>query len=500
LNHQAFSPSPPHNGKLISCNASALCYNFYVPKKYNYNKLVSNILTMPDGKTVNDEYVNIILNENISVFCENKKEQIFRLMSFKAIYEKNKNFWQKNDNWEFFFTRETLDKLREKKFVIPDDIESEDTDNVPLEIPVVREFGAEYETIAAMSNTEKIKYLHDIKNRMDTLVSISNKSKTTKALVDTTRDAVMVNHSALENVFDLGDVEAKRATNSFVITTQEMVKSNALLISKNIFDNLLMSRLVEKSNGTIVQHMTRVYLNGIAFLAYYNNFVSNRISVINMRKTLNAKYRQYYQNLLPHISTDDIVLERVFQKGMIPIPPDLFVKWAVGFLIHDIGKAAAIEYHEGESSYDRYIVMEHVKLGYNSIMKKTNYPKEAALITGYHHEYYGNPEGYGYFRESLNNFRKTNQHAKQDYCMTFDLDSMMDYKALSYFPAKVLEVVDVYDSITDPNRTYRKALSSNEALALIREEFITKKLKIDPILFELFTGFIHEKKESNDKD
>jgi hypothetical protein len=448
---------------------------------------------MPDGKTVNNEYIDIILRENISVYCENKKQQMFRLMSFRAIYEKNNRFWQQDQNWNFFFTKETLDKLREKNIVIPDDSEPEEKDNAQPEIPVVQGFGTEYETIAAMSNTEKIKYLSNIKTQMDTLIHISNKSKATKAMVDSTRDAVMINHSALENVFDLGDAEAKRATNSFVVTTQEMVKANTQAISKNIFDNVLMNRLVEKSNGTVVQHMTRVYLSGIAFLAYYNNFVSNRISIIEMRKSLNAKYRQYYQNLLPHISTDDIVLERVFQNGMLPIPPDLFVKWSVGFLIHDIGKAAAIEYHEGEESYDRYIVMEHVKLGYNSVMKKTNYPKEAALITGYHHEYYGNPEGYGYYRESLENYRRTNQHAKQDYCMTYDMETMMNYKALAYFPAKILELVDIYDSITDPNRGYRKALDSDKALTMMREEFITKKLKIDPILFELFSDFIHKK-------
>jgi response regulator RpfG family c-di-GMP phosphodiesterase len=330
---------------------------------------------------------------------------------------------------------------------------------------------------------------------MDDLISSKtrDKSTVTRVMVNTTRDAVMINHSALKNVFDLGDTEAKKTTQTLVYTTHEMVKSYAELVSKNIFDNDLMNRLVEKSNGTIVQHMTRVYLNGIAFLAYYNTFASNRAAIVNMRKNLNAKYRQYYQNLLPYIATEDIVLERVFQKGMLPIPPDLFVKWAVGFLIHDIGKADTVEYHEGEASYERSIVTEHVKLGYNSVVNKTSYPKEASLITGYHHEYYGNADGYGYFRDHLENYKKSNPQSKPEYCMTFDLDSILDCRALAYFPAKILEIVDVYDSVTDPNRVYRKALNSAEALTMMREEFITKSLKIDPILFELFTGFIHRK-------
>jgi HD-GYP domain-containing protein (c-di-GMP phosphodiesterase class II) len=137
--------------------------------------------------------------------------------------------------------------------------------------------------------------------------------------------------------------------------------------------------------------------------------------------------------------------------------------------------------------------MEHVKLGYNSVMNKTNYPMEASLITGYHHEYYGNADGYGYFRDYLNHYRKANPKVKTEYCMTFDLDPILECHALAYFPAKILEIVDVYDSVTDQNRVYRKALSSEEALVMMREEFITKHLKIDPILFELFTSFIRKK-------
>jgi len=468
-------------------------------KEYSYDTPLSEIL-MPDGENINKTNIEIILKEEIPVFCRHKIAQRYRLMPFKTLYEANNNFWRKDKNWEFFLTKETLDKLREKNIIEPSASQTKDTKKTeggsPQKPAVVQGFGDDYKALAAMSNTEKVKYLSDIKVKMDDLISKKTKDKSTatKVMVNTTRDAVMINHSALKNVFDLGDAEAKKTTQTLVYTTHEMVKSYAQLVSKNIFDDELMNRLVEKSNGTVVQHMTRVYLNGIAFLAYYNNFVTNRAAVINMRKSLNAKYRQYYQNLLPYISTDDIVLERVFQKGMLPVPPDLFVKWAVGFLIHDIGKADTVEYHEGEATYERSIVIEHVKLGYNSVVNKTNYPKEASLITGYHHEYYGNPEGYGYFRDHLEHFQKANPQVRPEYCITFDLDSILECHALAYFPAKILEIVDIYDSVTDPNRVYRKALDSTEALTMMREEFITKSLKIDPLLFELFVSYIRRNK------
>jgi hypothetical protein len=468
-------------------------------KEYDYNTPLSDILLLPDGVNINQTNIEIILKEEILVFCKNKNEQRFRIMPFKTLYEANNNFWRKDKNWEFFFTKEMLDKLKEKNIIQPavlETIDTKETDDDKSNPDFIQGFGDDYKAIAVMTNAQKVKYLNDIKNKMDDLISkkARDKSTVTNVIVNTTRDAVMINHSALKNAFDLGDTEAKKSTQTLVFTTHEMVKSFIQLVSHDILDDELMAKLVKKSNGTIVQHMTRVYLNGIAFLAYYNNFVSNRTTIINMRKTLNAKYRQYYQNLLPNISIDDIVLERVFQKGMLAVPPELFVKWAVGFLIHDIGKADTVQYHEGETSYERSIVTEHVKLGYNSVVNKTNYPKEASLIVGYHHEYYGNPDGYGYYREHLEHYQKSNPQVRPQYCITFDLDSILDCHALSYFPAKIMEIVDVYDSLTDPNRIYRKALNPEEALSMMREEFITKSLKIDPLLFELFIGFVRRNK------
>jgi HD-GYP domain-containing protein (c-di-GMP phosphodiesterase class II) len=178
---------------------------------------------------------------------------------------------------------------------------------------------------------------------------------------------------------------------------------------------------------------------------------------------------------------------------MRAVSPDLLYKWAIGFLIHDIGKAATVEYHEGEAKYDRQTVVDHVKQGYQSIMSKTTYPMEASLITGYHHEYYGHADGYGYFRTYLNQYKKQNPHAKQNYCITYELEPILDCHALAYFPAKILEIIDVYDSVTDPHRIYKKAMAPLEAISMMKEEFIEKHQKIDPILFDIFTSFIHHK-------
>jgi len=473
---------------------------------------LSNVIELSDGTGINKTYVDIIVQEDIPILCINKKIGKEKRMSFKVL-NINNNFWQQSSSWEYYIEDDGLEKLKEKAEIKTAPWEnknykaakkkekktSDKNDKSDIEEKEVEKgFGSEYRQFAEMTNDEKVKHLNRNKNKLNDLLAQKTRDIkiVTEALVDTTKDAALINHVALEDAIRLADDEAKKITQELVDSTHEMVKTSAQLISENIFNNELMNTLVEKSNGTIVQHMTRVYLNGIAFLSYYNNLVSKSSSIQKLRISFASKYREFYHSLLPHLSVDDVILERVFYGGMRAIPPDLYFKWAVGFLIHDIGKASAVEYHEGESSYDRNIVIDHVKQGYKSIMTKTNYPMEASLITGYHHEYYGDSTGYGYFRAYLQQFKKENPNAKQDYCITYELQPILDYQVLAYFPAKVLEIIDVYDSVTDPHRVYRKAMTPEGALLMMREEFIERRHKIDLILFDIFDSFIHEKEKN----
>ncbi|MCL2209559.1 MAG: metal-dependent phosphohydrolase [Treponema sp.] len=485
-----------------------------MPEKEHLTPL-SAILSPQDGKGINKKYIEIILEEEIPVFCLNKNSKKERLMPFRSLYGSYSiNFWLQSSEWDYYLTEDYFEKLKEKaiektgawEFYEPEQKKTSAVKpGTPEEEPEehqseeVAAYGNEYSSFAKMPTEKKVDWLNKNKQRLNELIAKKNKEieAVVEVLVDTTKDAALINHTVLAEAIQLGDDEAKKLTQDIVDSTHEMVKSSAQLLSEDIFNNDLMKTLVEKSNGTIVQHMTRVYLNGVAFLAYYNNLVTTSSAIQKLRISFVAKYRPFYHRLLPHINIDDVVLERVFLGGMRSIAPEIFFKWAVGFLIHDIGKASAIQYHEGEAAYIRSTVVEHVKTGYKSIMTKTNYPMEASLITGYHHEYYGSSDGYGYFRANLNQYKKSYPDAKQDYCITYDLEPILDYQALAYFPAKVLEIIDVFDSVTDPNRVYRKALSSKEALEMIRTEFVEKHRKIDIILFDIFDSFIREKEKLN---
>jgi len=461
---------------------------------------IDSVLLLPDGKGINKAYIDIILQEEIPVLCINPGNKKKKLISFKVLCDNNENFWQQGGSWKYFLSSEDFKKIKEKSAVKTGDWKLErpkKTVAAKKEPEAEKGYGDELEKFAEMSIEDKADHLAYDKSQLDMLLSRNSDNKVVaEALVNSTKDAALINHLVFEEALHVIDEEAKKLTQSIVDNTHEMVKSSVQLMSEEFLSNNLINTLAEKSNGTIVQHMTRVFLNGVAFLSYFNNLVSTSSAIQKLRISFVDKYRKFYHSLLPGFPADNIILERVFMGGMRAIPPDMLNKWSVGFLIHDIGKASAVEYHEGEATYDRDIVIEHVKLGYKSVMSKTNYPIEASLITGYHHEYYGDPSGYGYFRAYLKQFKKQNPEAKQEYCITYDVNPIMDFKALAYFPAKVLEIIDVYDSVTDPNRVYHDAMTPEEALVMMREEFIEKHHKLDAILFDIFADFISEKQKA----
>mgnify|MGYP006276316257 FL=1 len=352
-------------------------------------------------------------------------------------------------------------------------------------------FGTDYERIEALEKQERVEELREGSTRLQELAAREERSheETAEALVDTARDAALINRASVMEAIRMGNEEARGYTDDVVEATQELVRHSLQLVDDEIFEDQMVRDLISKSNGTVVQHMTRVYLNGLSFMLWYNRQVLTSSLVNRIRIDFPRRYAKTYRKLLPAVHPDDVSLERVFLGGMQALSERQLSTFATGFLVHDIGKVEDIEYHEGEEGYNRETVERHVKIGYTAVMNKTNYPREAGLITGYHHEYYGDPAGYGYFREFLERYRAANPQARIDYVMAYEMEPLIDYLALAYFPAKVLEVVDVFDSLTDPNRKYRAPLSQEDAIGLMQEQFVDTNLKLDPILFNLFRRF-----------
>lgn len=451
----------------------------------------------------------MLLADRQTVICKSRSTGKIKAVPVRALHQNNTRFWEHQDAWIYFLDsglaqaiRERVEKLRRSAAGATDRPTAETGEPKPQEpTPAVKassddeeeinNFGDTYLTYSEMSRDERMSLLHGTTEKLNELIHQQSveKEELAETLVAATQDATMINRATLLEALRLGNDQARAYTREIVVETHQMVKSTMRLVDSDIYNDELVRSVVEKSNGTVVQHMTRVFLSGLEFLLFYNRQVMTRGIANLIRIRFDRDYKHRYRRLLPHLHDDYLNLEHVFLGGMKALSEVEINKFATGFLVHDVGKAEDIEYHEGDAAYDRETVERHVKIGYRAVMDKTNYPREAALITGYHHEYYGDPSGYGYFREFLQAYKEANPTAKQDYVMSYTMEPLIDYEVVAYFPAKILEIVDVYDSLTDPNRRYRSPLSPDEAIGLIREQFMEQKLKVDPILFDLFVEF-----------
>ncbi|MFP4536554.1 MAG: metal-dependent phosphohydrolase [Spirochaetaceae bacterium] len=457
--------------------------------------------------------LKLLVDAGQTVVARNNKSGRVRTVPVRALYQNNPRFYAvSGGSYDYLVTeeavREVLRKIQrydESKARAPKKHEPRENAEYPeegdeesspgLHSAMAPNFGDEYERLEELPREERLSLLEQGKALLKELSERSDATaeEVNDALVTTTTDAALTNKVTIQEALRMGNEEAKQYTEQLVSATQEMLRSTALLVDNELYNEELISRMVERSNGTVVQHMTRVFLTGFAFMLYYNRQILTSSLANRIRIDFRKRYKKHYRKLLPHLHEDYLSLEHVFYGGIKALSDLEINRFATGFLVHDVGKAEDIEYHEGEAGYDRETVVRHVKLGYKAVMNKTAYPREAALITGYHHEYYGDASGYGYFREFLQAYRNMQPDAKIDYVMSYEMEPLIDYQVMAYFPAKMLEVVDVFDSLTDPNRKYRAPLTTVEAIEVLEEEFVEKKLKVDPIILDLFKRFLRER-------
>ncbi len=446
-----------------------------------------------------------LLRRQENVICRNKQTGRIKNIQLRALFRNNRSFWMQEETWEYYLDRAVVDRMVEAARR-PQTAGAEDAaepsggeegreeggERKPEGPP---NFGALYHHMKELEVPERVDAIVESTQKLDELLRQEHpqRDEIAQTLVNATEVTTTANRATLLEALRLGNDQAKAYTQDVVKETHRMVRSTINLVDADLYDDELVRAVMERSNGTVVQHMTRVFLGGLEFLLYYNKQVMAKGIANRIRIRFARNYKEFYRNLLPHLHDDYLTLEHIFYGGMKSLNEVEINKFATGFLVHDVGKAEDIEYHEGDAGYDRETVERHVKIGYKAVMDKTSYPREAGLITGYHHEYYGHPGGYGYFREFLENYKRSNPAAVQDYVMSYTMEPLIDYQVLAYFPAKMLEIVDVFDSLTDPNRKYRSPLTPEEALKLMTTEFVENNGKIDPILFDLYCDFLEEK-------
>ena len=289
--------------------------------------------------------------------------------------------------------------------------------------------------------------------------------------------------------------QAKIENQEITETTTNLVTTIVDMVSKNTKTQKVFDELRNYSDGGVMSHSNRVFISYVNFMAFYNNLINRRHLVHKIRTSYTNKYKKFYEQVEAVFSKDNIcknlaTVEDCIDKGIKIIEDREMNLYSVGALLHDIGKVKDLDYFEGANGRDYERIKKHLFNSYALVSQTSEYPLEVILTVALHHEYYG--LGYGPY-DHLYKLKLAKHPSFQiQRIMTYDAKTIDECEAFAYFPAKMLEIIDVYDALIDPARKYRggKTFTPEEALNIMREDFIERHVKLDPILYDAFVEFL----------
>lgn len=426
--------------------------------------------------TLDHNIVTQIVDQPYNILCKNfdTEEQEVRPLNF--LHRENEYFWRINETkWTYYILEEDIYNYTIGKKNEPSSVYSD-----------------EYEKYISLNDEKRIETLDKRKASLKLLElkREKNNKELSEGIVNGTNETILLNKVIFDDLQKLPPEKAKQKSKKSVEETTEIVKIASNLLHEFDGDFSIFSNMIEKSNGSTLKHMTRVFITSLSCFQYYNYLLEDTGYVSKVRAQFEDRYRPLYEKLLPTRNFHEITLEKIFKGGMRAIPDLEKNAIGVGFLLHDLGKQVDIEYFEGSEGYQRERIEAHAVNGFNEILKRTVYPPIVSAMAGFHHEYYGDKSGYGAFREFISH--KFPGKTEFDYCIAYSLHEVYNGDAMGFFPAKILEIVDIYDALTDPGRKYRSPLKPMEALLFMEEHFLGDKIKVDPVLFDIFKKFLIE--------
>ncbi len=319
--------------------------------------------------------------------------------------------------------------------------------------------------------------------------------KTMGALGDIFGQTICINKASFEE--NLVSPAEGDHLDKLVNSTMSLIDGFIDLVHKGKASFRDLARLGYIQTGSVsLNHMNRILVRFVSFMFYYNSyFQKNSMEVQRFRTNFNRSFLPYYSRVVKE--SQKINLEIIFKGGFSPVSSrSTFVEYCLGGFFHDIGKFPEIEYHDSGQAYDVKKASRHVFDGYNMLLQSKEVPYGVVAVGLLHHDYYGAPYGYRQVETLRKKFsRNKNMEFEKYSSLYFISKDVMDVakgNSLSYFPAKVMEILDVYDAMTDSEKKYRSgALSPGDALYAMRNDFInTERLGLDPILFNIFVDFL----------
>ncbi len=275
-------------------------------------------------------------------------------------------------------------------------------------------------------------------------------------------------------------------------TVMKYIKQNRKIT--NCMDDFTNNLLLKISFP--LSHAIRVFIIYTDFLFYYNEICNQGLG-LKVRRCF-GEYKESYNRVFEAFDNRKFVdkLEDVFRDSIQAIQPSALEQYSLASSVHDIGKFYDMDYYVARQGADGKRIQEHLFRSYYMLNRESQ-SLNTIYTVAFHHEYYG--LGYGPF-----NFMYKTKKAEQPYfysrnIISYDVYDVLNCDALAFFPAKMLELVDVYDTVMYPwfDDQGLQASTTEGVLDIMKKNYIEKDVKLDPILLDVFIGYLEERTKSD---
>ncbi len=339
-------------------------------------------------------------------------------------------------------------------------------------------FASKLKTLSKLEPSQKVEALQDTKSDLVKKLHADNVSPAEKmdGIRQASVDTFFLSKSSLDEFFKLDNIaELAPTIKESAKQTRDVVDTISTHISSTMQTQKVLQQLDNYRDGSTVGHINRVFVQTVKFLLFLQHNVENGLNdKIRSLFAPDQKYGTFYQRSF----------SQVFVEPFYVMTPAEITTYGLSALLHDVGKIPNISYFESDASYNRAAIEEHVFVGYDTLHKAAEFPKEVAYIAGSHHEYGGHPSGYGIRRSRIQNDMVVPA------VVTNKIDKIYSGQARDFLVSECVALVDVHDALRCSRRKYReKPFTLKEALDMMKTMAIQDK-KFNWVLFDLFVNFL----------
>ena len=284
------------------------------------------------------------------------------------------------------------------------------------------------------------------------------------------------------NTLNSNDTEIVNLSKMIQLLVSEI---NRIISTKEYENDNMFDNLEALKSDTTIGHINRIFIMTIENINFFNNKL-NRGAANKLRIDFKKSYYKFAERIYQryNLTSDADTLDSNVKLGIRKIENYTAVDTAIGVLMHDITLDKDRDYIPIDNEEkDNHSIKDYAFAKY--FMRGS---EGVALTVSLHHEYYS--YGYGLFTELYKAALRRNPNHEIEYIVSYDYKDILTLQSLTYLPAKILEVIDVYDTLTK-----RMNKTSREAISFMTENFIEKDIMLDPIMTDSFIEYLREVKK-----